>query len=893
MNNLSNTSPSLVSAIVPAYNCAGSIEATVASLQKQTLPSDALEIILVNDGSSDETLAVCERLAASDPRIVVIDKPNGGVGSARNAGIAAARGRYIAFLDADDTLLPETLEAAVSFFDDHYDEVDLVTYPMRLYNEHREWPHVREHILTESGVYDLTKLQNAFALITNVNVVVKNDAELPHFREDLLVHEDELFFLNVLLRKQKVGFSKAGAYRYYQHPGSAIATKMHPYYQLEDNIGFWEELFSRYEGTAPLYLQASFLNELNWKIRKDVLFPYHYDPETFKVAVNRIWKLLARVDDDVIMIAPRSDEFYQHFFMKKKMEALGSQLSCSVGSEGFRLLHEDASLLCRRSVLANITKTRQNGSTLYLEGVLESVLFEYCNDAQLFLLCDGKVDTPLRLLPTSFDFHEGHTKTNRFYTFAASLDLQSSSTYSFCMRISGSKTTELPVRLTFSRYANLDPDNGITSFNAGKSLVAVTNDGIALHISSKANAFIRTRSRLANTWRVRTHNRKAFAIRAALALRKQPNRPIWLYYDRAGIENGNAYLQFLHDINQNDGINRFYITKDDQGTITRMFAKEQRNHVLGFASARHRLLHLRASRIIASHIEHANWCPFAAKTMRGLADLIHYDIIYLQHGVLHAHMPWKYSADRLPADYEVVSTTFEESNLTSNYRFAPSRLIPSGMPRYDRIDAQAPAKRKILLAPSWRKYLVSEQPGLRFEAKEGAFASSSFWRETHALLSNPLLASQLEQYGFELDVKLHPIFSVYRSFFEPLQTDRIHLADSVRESDYAIVITDWSSWVYDFVYLKRAILYFVPDHQEFRAGMNGYHELDLPLEEGFGPVAHNANELLNALESLLSEDARPQQPYAQRMEGFFLHYDNHQRDRLYQSLMDSWKAKSV
>ena len=61
-----------------------------------------LEIILVNDGSTDETLRLCKELASEDSRIVLIDKPNGGLGSARNAGLDAASGEYVWFYDVDD-----------------------------------------------------------------------------------------------------------------------------------------------------------------------------------------------------------------------------------------------------------------------------------------------------------------------------------------------------------------------------------------------------------------------------------------------------------------------------------------------------------------------------------------------------------------------------------------------------------------------------------------------------------------------------------------------------------------------------------------------------------------------------------------------------------------------
>ena len=85
---------------------------------------------------------------------------------------------------------------------------------MRLYDAKREWPHVREQVLDHTGVFDLAKLQNAFALITNVNAVVKNNDELPRFREDLIVHEDEFVFLNHSSSQAKTfGFCKAGAYR--------------------------------------------------------------------------------------------------------------------------------------------------------------------------------------------------------------------------------------------------------------------------------------------------------------------------------------------------------------------------------------------------------------------------------------------------------------------------------------------------------------------------------------------------------------------------------------------------------------------------------------------------------------------------------------------------------
>lgn len=95
------------SIIVPVYNCTKSLNYCVQSALQQTYPD--WQLILVDDGSSDGSGELCDRLAAEDERIRVIHKPNGGVSSARNAGIEAASGEYIAFCDSDDYLEPDYL----------------------------------------------------------------------------------------------------------------------------------------------------------------------------------------------------------------------------------------------------------------------------------------------------------------------------------------------------------------------------------------------------------------------------------------------------------------------------------------------------------------------------------------------------------------------------------------------------------------------------------------------------------------------------------------------------------------------------------------------------------------------------------------------------------------
>jgi glycosyltransferase involved in cell wall biosynthesis len=97
--------------IVPTYNRRETIQAAIASVQRQTFKD--WELIVVDDGSTDDT---ADLITGSDPRLVLIRQKNQGVNAARNAGMLRARGQYIAFLDSDDEWLPHHLDLSVAFF---------------------------------------------------------------------------------------------------------------------------------------------------------------------------------------------------------------------------------------------------------------------------------------------------------------------------------------------------------------------------------------------------------------------------------------------------------------------------------------------------------------------------------------------------------------------------------------------------------------------------------------------------------------------------------------------------------------------------------------------------------------------------------------------------------
>lgn len=125
---------SLVSIIIPAFNAERTIAATIRSARMQT--HGAVEIIVIDDGSSDRTPAIVAGLAAQDARIRLVSQANAGVAAARNRGIAEAKGIYIAPLDADDVWHPEKIERQVAALDGQPGDVALAYNWFRRIDEH-------------------------------------------------------------------------------------------------------------------------------------------------------------------------------------------------------------------------------------------------------------------------------------------------------------------------------------------------------------------------------------------------------------------------------------------------------------------------------------------------------------------------------------------------------------------------------------------------------------------------------------------------------------------------------------------------------------------------------------------------------------------------------------
>ncbi len=115
----------LVSIIIPVYNTEKFLVSCIDSVLAQSVRD--FELLLVNDGSTDSSLAICQEYASKDSRVRVFDKPNGGVSSARNMGLEMAQGEWVMFVDSDDTITSNTLELCLA----HGDDSDIVRFSFK------------------------------------------------------------------------------------------------------------------------------------------------------------------------------------------------------------------------------------------------------------------------------------------------------------------------------------------------------------------------------------------------------------------------------------------------------------------------------------------------------------------------------------------------------------------------------------------------------------------------------------------------------------------------------------------------------------------------------------------------------------------------------------------
>ena len=323
-NNMTPSSSILISVVIPVYNVEKYLRECLDSIINQTFKD--IEILCVNDGSTDSSAAILSEYAEKDKRIIVINQENRGAGSARNNAIERSRGRYLYFIDADDTADPELLRLA--FISSEYYECDMLFFDIIPYDERADLEQVKcmpkywfslEKWNPTKGVDDSSAfLHNCWPPMKLIRASFLKNNNL-RFPENIRCSEDLLFHWQAMLKSPRVSVLPIHLYFYRERSGSlfhSTASKgdilkcyaaireeldQHKQYDQYRSIYIWQKMFDFFRLvylTSPSSQHSAVkkqiienMNEDDWKyVKSDPMIQRYPYIRNFFLALQGDWK---------------------------------------------------------------------------------------------------------------------------------------------------------------------------------------------------------------------------------------------------------------------------------------------------------------------------------------------------------------------------------------------------------------------------------------------------------------------------------------------------------------------------------------------------------------------------------------------------------------------------
>ena len=302
------------SIIISCYNVEDYVNEAINSIINQKFNFEDVEIILVDDGSLDDTGKICKKYTEKYPNnIKYIYKENGGQALARNIGIKYANGKYVNFLDADDKLMNNTLNSVYDFFENNYEEIDLVAIPMYFF-ERKTGFHPLNYKFIENKVVYLDKNWNYPQLATNSAFFKIELFDKFEFDVNLINSEDSIMVNKILLEKKAYGVIKDGGLCYRKrNDNSSIIDNVKQDKRFYNNRlkGYFIELikYSRNKlGFIPKFIQYLIIYDVKWMFLDDYYKEILNNDELDEF--NKLTKyVLDSVDDEIIEEHFKKDDY--------------------------------------------------------------------------------------------------------------------------------------------------------------------------------------------------------------------------------------------------------------------------------------------------------------------------------------------------------------------------------------------------------------------------------------------------------------------------------------------------------------------------------------------------------------------------------------------------------
>ncbi len=880
------------SVITAVYNAAPFLGETYESLLRQSIGFSEIQWILCDDGSQDESPAMCDEYARRYPdNVVVIHKENGGVSSARNAGLERVRGKYVSFLDADDLLSEKALSKVYRFFEKH-PETDVVSLPVFFFDGKQG-----EHILNfkyrhGSRVIDLREEPNNPQLAVTSAFVRAEALRGKSFDTHLSYAEDAKLLQSILIEKMTLGVV-ADAKHYYRRRSTGQISAI----QNSENSPAWyfpyltyfsketlETCKARF-GTIPQFIQYTVAYDLQWRIRQRKIPETLFD-ETQKQAYRRLLgEVLSYIDDDILAAQNHIHPYQRIHALRLKHGAL--PVPAPEAGEFMYRYGDGVPFEWRRDRISVEFFARKDGN----------VIVE-CSALHVF----GVDAVPPEILAEANGVQYRGVRTDRIKE-ELSLDEPIAHRYGYAFTIPlPEKGKPLEIRFLLQSENGIEPlyNPRFTKFfpisEKYRHAYARVGDRVltckdhTLTYRKRHFLFFRELMLLCDIGK----RKDRVALNAIFGrivyhlVKPFLKKPIWILSDRTAVagDNGEAMFRYLNSLGLKD-IRLYFAVSGDSPD----FAELQKvGRVVKSKSYRHKLLYLLSDMNISSHADSdvVSQFPGYNEPYRDIESRIRF--VFLQHGITKDDLSdWLNRFNCNIAGLVTAARPEAESFRTGAYFYPDDVIWLTGFPRFDRLYHDE--KRCITIMPTWRRAWstpADPKTGVR-QLREG-FEEGAFYRFYNTLLNDRRLMDAAKKNGFELRFLPHPTMQPHMDrFTQNSDVTFLHASTPYRQvfAESDLILTDYSSVAFDFAYLRKPVVYAQFDREEFFSGehvyVRGYFDYD---RDGFGEVETDYDATVDRLIEYMENGCKLKDEYRARIDGFFAFNDRENCRRVYEKLRE-------
>ena len=881
------------SIVTAVYNVELFVAETIESLIAQDIGFDNIQLILVDDGSPDNSGAICNEYAAKYPdNIIVIHKENGGVSSARNTGLDYVQGKYVNFIDSDDKFSKKTLSKVWRFFEENYDKTDVVGVPLR-YFDGKTGNHILNFKFRQSRVVDLNKDFDYVHLSAASSFIKADIIKNKRFNEELAYAEDGLYMQEILLDKQTLGVVSDGEYQYRSRITggfSAINNSLKNLKWYTATVeNFHLALINKCKtelGYIPKFTQYAIMYDMQWRIKVAELDAEVIPEEEQELYLNMLSRVIANIDDDIIMAQKNISREYKFAALNRKYGKLPEIIKTK---NNIQLAYNDTPIFFASRFTARIEFVKVEDDYLIIDGH--------------YLVFDLPYkDLKIKAYANDKEYIGEHIDRN---SFVSSLGEVIQRAEGFIIKIPLKECEDI-----FSVKLALEID-GITLFTERYSyryFTPITNSFRASYYCSngwilsvgKISIFVQKKT-FVRLWRKRIKLMLALLTRKNRASKEAAfsrvllpifklfkKKPVWLISDRGEKAGDNGEAMFRYMCQQHPEIDARFVIRKDCNDYERL---KKIGPVVAKGTYKNRFLILLSECILTSQLGNDSYDQFGIYRSYYKDLLADKKVVFLQHGVIKYNFAtWLNRYNKNIFGFVTSAHGEWKSIVEEGYHYTEKEVWLTGLPRWDRLYEDS--ERRITIMPTWRKYLTrGRNPQTGGWHLIPDFEESRYFTYYNSLLNDEKLISAAKKYGYKISFLPHPNIQPHVHLFTK-HDDVDFFAGDVSYTDiYAhsdLIVTDYSSAVFDFAYMRKPLVYNFFDADKFYSGghtsSGGYFD---DVKDSFGEVEYDLESTVNRIIEYMENGCQLKDMYRERIDKFFAHSDKNNCQRVYDKIINN------